>query len=52
MRRVAPGAVGFDEIIDLLGIEALLDRRPHTLSGGSASASRSDARCWPSRICC
>src|SRR3984885_14617583 len=34
MRRVAPGAVGFDEIIDLLGIEALLDRRPHTLSGG------------------
>jgi molybdate transport system ATP-binding protein len=34
MRRVAPGAVGFDEIVDLLGIEALLTRRPHTLSGG------------------
>jgi molybdate transport system ATP-binding protein len=34
MRRVAPGAVGFDEVVDLLGIEALLGRRPHTLSGG------------------
>jgi molybdate transport system ATP-binding protein len=34
MRRVAPGAIGFDEIVDLLGIEALLSRRPHTLSGG------------------
>jgi len=34
MRRVAPGAVRFDEIVDLLGIAALLDRRPHTLSGG------------------
>jgi molybdate transport system ATP-binding protein len=34
MRRVGPGAVGFDEIVELLGIGALLDRRPHTLSGG------------------
>jgi molybdate transport system ATP-binding protein len=34
MRRVARGAVGFDEVIDLLGIRALLSRRPHTLSGG------------------
>ncbi|MDR3532483.1 MAG: molybdenum ABC transporter ATP-binding protein [Rhodopila sp.] len=34
MRRVAPGAIRFDEIVDLLGIGALLDRRPHTLSGG------------------
>jgi molybdate transport system ATP-binding protein len=34
LRRVAPGAVGFDEIVDLLGIGALLARRPHTLSGG------------------
>jgi molybdate transport system ATP-binding protein len=34
MRRVAPGAIRFDEIVDLLGIAALLDRRPHTLSGG------------------
>jgi len=34
MRRVAPGVVGFDEVIELLGIEALLNRRPHTLSGG------------------
>jgi molybdate transport system ATP-binding protein len=34
MRRVAPGAVRFDEIVDLLGIEALLGRRPYTLSGG------------------
>jgi molybdate transport system ATP-binding protein len=34
MRRVAPGAIGFDDIVDLLGIASLLDRRPHTLSGG------------------
>jgi molybdate transport system ATP-binding protein len=34
MRRVAPGAVSFDEIVDLLGIGGLLDRRPYTLSGG------------------
>jgi molybdate transport system ATP-binding protein len=34
MRRVARGTIRFDEIVDLLGIEALLGRRPHTLSGG------------------
>jgi molybdate transport system ATP-binding protein len=34
MRRVAPGPIRFEEIVDLLGIEALLERRPHTLSGG------------------
>jgi molybdate transport system ATP-binding protein len=34
LRRVGPGAVGFDEIVELLGIGRLLDRRPHTLSGG------------------
>jgi molybdate transport system ATP-binding protein len=34
MRRVAKGAIGFDEIVDLLGIGTLLARRPHTLSGG------------------
>jgi molybdate transport system ATP-binding protein len=34
MRRVEPGAIGFDDVVDLLGIAALLDRRPHTLSGG------------------
>ncbi|WP_428490481.1 molybdenum ABC transporter ATP-binding protein [Rhodopila sp.] len=34
MRRVAPGAVRFDEVVELLGIGRLLDRRPNTLSGG------------------
>jgi molybdate transport system ATP-binding protein len=34
MRRVASDAIRFDEIVDLLGIGALLGRRPHTLSGG------------------
>lgn len=36
-RRAPPAAapaVGFDDIVDLLGIGALLDRRPRTLSGG------------------
>ena len=31
---VAAGAIGLDDIVDLLGIAALLDRRPHTKSGG------------------
>ncbi len=34
MRRAAAGAVRFDEVVELLGIGALLTRRPHTLSGG------------------
>jgi molybdate transport system ATP-binding protein len=34
LRRSAPGLIGFQEVVDLLGIGALLPRRPHTLSGG------------------
>jgi molybdate transport system ATP-binding protein len=34
LRRAVPGAVRFDDVVDLLGIGALLERRPHTLSGG------------------
>ena len=34
MRRSEPGPIRFDEVVDLLGIGALLTRRPHTLSGG------------------
>src|SRR6201999_609675 len=34
LRRSAPGPVRFDEVVELLGIGALLPRRPHTLSGG------------------
>jgi molybdate transport system ATP-binding protein len=34
LRRAPPGSIGLDEVIDLLGIEALLTRRPRTLSGG------------------
>lgn len=30
----APSRVGFDEVVELLGIRPLLDRRPGTLSGG------------------
>ena len=33
-RRAPPGAIGFDDVVDLLGIAALLNRRPRTLSGG------------------
>ena len=32
--RVGAGSVPFDEVIDLLGLAALLDRSPHHLSGG------------------
>jgi molybdate transport system ATP-binding protein len=34
MRRAGPGEVRFEEVVELLGIGALLSRRPHTLSGG------------------
>jgi molybdate transport system ATP-binding protein len=34
LRRAAQGPVRFDEVVELLGIGALLTRRPHTLSGG------------------
>jgi molybdate transport system ATP-binding protein len=32
--RGAPTVIGFDEVVALLGLEALLDRRPGSLSGG------------------
>lgn len=34
MRRTRERQITFDEVVELLGIEALLDRRPNTLSGG------------------
>ncbi len=34
MRRARAGPIRFDTVVDLLGIGALLRRRPHTLSGG------------------
>jgi molybdate transport system ATP-binding protein len=34
MRRAPAGPVRFQELVELLGIGALLGRRPHTLSGG------------------
>lgn len=35
-RRAGAGWIGLDEVAGLLGIAALLDRRPATLSGGEA----------------
>jgi molybdate transport system ATP-binding protein len=35
-RRPSGGTISRDRVIDLLGIGALLDRRPHRLSGGEA----------------
>ncbi len=34
MRRAPPGPIGFEAVVELLGIGTLLRRRPHTLSGG------------------
>jgi molybdate transport system ATP-binding protein len=34
LRRATRGPVQFDDVVELLGIGALLTRRPHTLSGG------------------
>jgi molybdate transport system ATP-binding protein len=33
-RKIQPAAVSFEEVVDLLGISSLLQRRPDTLSGG------------------
>ncbi|HTI82756.1 MAG TPA: molybdenum ABC transporter ATP-binding protein [Acetobacteraceae bacterium] len=37
LRRSPAGAIGFDDVVGLLDIAGLLDRRPHTLSGGEKS---------------
>jgi molybdate transport system ATP-binding protein len=34
MRRAPPGPIRLDDVVDLLGIGHLLDRRPRSLSGG------------------
>ncbi len=34
LRRTPAGPIGFDAVVDLLGLAGLLARRPHTLSGG------------------
>jgi molybdate transport system ATP-binding protein len=34
MRRAPPGPIRLDDVVDLLGIDALLSRRPRSLSGG------------------
>jgi molybdate transport system ATP-binding protein len=34
LRRAPAGEIGFDAVVELLGIGPLLPRRPHTLSGG------------------
>lgn len=36
LRRTGAGAVGFDEAVELLGLAALLERKPAGLSGGEA----------------
>jgi molybdate transport system ATP-binding protein len=37
LRRAPAGPIGFDDVVDLLGIGPLLDRRPRNLSGGEKS---------------
>jgi molybdate transport system ATP-binding protein len=37
LRRAPKGPIAFDDVVDLLGIATLLDRRPHSLSGGEKS---------------
>lgn len=43
--REVPRFIDFDEVVALLGLEALLARRPRQLSGVSASAWRSAGHC-------
>jgi molybdate transport system ATP-binding protein len=44
--------VGLDQVIGLLGLEHLLERRPATLSGGENSAWQSAALFSPTRAFC
>lgn len=37
LRRAPPGPIAFEEVVALLGLEGLLDRRPGRLSGGEKS---------------
>jgi molybdate transport system ATP-binding protein len=37
LRRAPSGVISFDDVVELLGIAPLLERRPHTLSGGEKS---------------
>ncbi len=37
LRRAPAGPIRFDDVVDLLDIAPLLERRPHTLSGGEKS---------------
>ena len=37
LRRAPAGAIRFDDVVELLEIAPLLERRPHTLSGGEKS---------------
>ncbi len=48
-RRRRDLAISFAAVVKLLGLEALLERRPGDLSGGESSAWPSDARSWRSR---
>lgn len=34
LRRAPPGPIRFTDVVEMLGLAALLGRRPHTLSGG------------------
>ncbi len=34
LKRAQGGGIGFDDVVELLGVAGLLDRQPHTLSGG------------------
>ena len=52
MRRAPPGTVRFDEVVELLGIGALLTAGRTRCPAANASAWRSAARCWRNRICC
>lgn len=55
-RRHGPArpAIGrFDAVVDLLGLEALLERKPRTLSGGEAQRVALGRGCWRSPgFCC
>ena len=51
MRRAPTGPIHLDDVVELLGIGHLLDRRTHSLSGGERQRVAIGRACLPNRCC-
>ena len=51
-RRIAARTVSFDDVVDLLGLQAMLERSTQALSGGERQRVALGRAYCPSRACC